>query len=144
VTALLSAAGRAFIRAFLASLLVFGFGILAAPDIGHLALAGVAGLVGAFAGGLRAIQAYVPKLALATYLGHPFGDWAESFLQAFVASLIVTLPGLAGAPNFGVMKGLAVGAIVGALNAGVRAIQGFGSTGEHPSPAVGVNPPPGA
>lgn len=142
MTALLSAAGRAFIRAFGASLLVYGFGILAAPNLSHAYLAGVAALVGAFAAGLRAIQAYVPKLALSTYLGHPFGDWAESFLQAFVASLIVTLPGVAGAPNFGTMKGIAVGAIIGAFNAGLRALQGFATTGEHPSPAAGINPPP--
>ena len=144
MTVLLSAAGRAFIRAFFASLLVFGFGILTAPDLSHVYLAGVAALVGAFAGGLRAIQSYVPKLALATYLGHPIGDWAEAFIQAFIASLIVTLPGFAGAPNFATEKAFIVAAIVGAFNAAVRAVQGFATTGEHPSPPIGLNPPPAA
>jgi hypothetical protein len=142
VTALLSAAGRAFLRAFVASLLVLGFGILAAPDLSHMYLVGVAALVGAFAAGLRAIQAYVKALALSTYLGHPFGDWAESFLQGFVGSLIVTLPGIAGAPDFHTEKAFIVAAIIGAFNAAVRAIQGFATTGEHPTPGAGVNPPP--
>jgi len=144
VKEVLSAAGRAFLRAFVASLLVYGVGVLAAPDLSHAYLVGVAALVGSFAAGLRALQAYFPKLSLAAYLGHPFGDWAESFLQGFVGSLIVTLPGIAGAPNFHTAKAFLVAAIVGAFNAGVRAVQGFATTGEHPSPGAGVNPPPNA
>lgn len=142
--ALLSAAGRSFLRAFVSALLVLGIGVLWAPDLDHIYLIGVAALVGAFAAGLRALDAYWPQLSLVRWLGHPVGDWADSFLHAFVASLIVVLPGIAGAPNFATEKAFLVAAVVGAFNAGVRALQGFATPGENPAPAVGLKPPPNA
>jgi hypothetical protein len=140
--ALLSAAGRSFLRAFVAALIVLGVGVLAAPSLSAAYLVGVSALVGAFAAGVRALQAYKPGLSLVTYLGHPYGDWADSFLHAFVATLIVTLPPIANAPDLHTAKALAVAAIVGAFNAGVRALQGLLTTGEHPSPHVGIAEPP--
>lgn len=139
---LLSAAGRAFLRAFAASLLVLGVGVLAAPDLNRAKLLGVAALLGAVAAGIRALQGYVPSLSVAAYLGHPYGDWADSFLHGFLTSLLVTLPGAFGAPDLHTARALAVGAIVGAFNAGMRALQGVLTVGEHPAPAVGVSPPP--
>lgn len=141
MNALLSAAGRSFLRAFVAAILVLGTGALAAPDLNRMKLLGVAALLGAFSAGIRALQAYVPSISLVAYLGHPYGDWADSFLRAFLAALIVTLPGVLGAPDLHTARALAVAAILGAVTAGVRALQGFFTTGEHPSPAVGVNDP---
>jgi hypothetical protein len=138
----LSTAGRAFLRALVASIITYAVGIAAAPSLNKLALFGVAALVGAFAAGLRVIQAYLPGLALAKYLGHPYGDWADSFLQGFVAALIVALPGIAGAPNLSTAGSLAVAVILGALTAGARAVQGVLTVGEHPAPAVGLAEPP--
>lgn len=142
MTALLSAAGRSFLRAFFAALLVFAVGILAAPNLNKMYLLGVAALLGAFAAGIRAVTAYVPKLSLVAYLGHPYGDWGDSFLHAFLASLIVTLPGVLGAPDLHTARALAVAAIVGAFNAGARALQGLFTPGERPAPATGIAPPP--
>jgi hypothetical protein len=142
--ALLSAAGRSFLRAFVASLTVLGIGILWAPDLAHAYLIGVAALVASFAAGLRALTAYWPQLSLVRWLGHPFGDWADSFVQAFVGSLIVTLPGIAGAPNFATEKSFLVAAVIGAFGAAARAVQGAATPGEHPAPGTGLKPPPNA
>jgi hypothetical protein len=141
---LLSAAGRAFLRAFIAALIVYAAGIAAAPNLNRTYLVAVAALIGAAAAGIRAIQAYLPKLTLSRYLGHPYGDWADSFLQGFAGSLVITLPGAAGAPDFNTLKATVVGAIVGAFNAGVRAVQGALTPGEAPAPAKGIQPPPAA
>lgn len=140
--ALLSAAGRSFLRAFLAALLVLSVGVLAAPNLNQAYLLGVAALMGALAAGLRAIQAYAPKLSLAFYLGHPYGDWADSFLHAFLAAILVTVPGVLGAPDLQTARAIAVASIIGAFNAGIRALQGLATTGEHPAPSTGIAEPP--
>jgi hypothetical protein len=142
MTALLSAAGRSFLRAFFAALLVLSVGVLAAPDLNEMYLFGVAAIVGALAAGVRALTAYAPRLSLVSYLGHPYGDWADSFLHAFVSTLLVTIIGILGAPDLHTARALAVAGIVGAFNAGVRALQGLLTTNEHPSPATGVADPP--
>lgn len=139
---LLSAAARAFLRAFFAALLIFAVGLMAAPNLDRIYLLGVSALLGAAAAGFRAVQAYVPKLSLVAYLGHPYGDWGDSFVQAFVASLLVTLIGILGAPDLNTARALAVAGIIGALNAGVRALQGVLTVGESPGPAVGIAEPP--
>lgn len=141
MTSLLSAAGRSFLRAFLSALLVFSVGILAAPDINRIYAIGVAALLGSLAAGLRAVTSYIPGLSLVEYLGHPYGDWADSFLHAFVASLIVTLIGVLGAPDLHTARSFAVAGVIGAFNAGVRALQGLATTGELPARRSGVAPP---
>jgi hypothetical protein len=142
MTSALGAAGRAAARAFVAALVTYGLGILAAPSLNRTVLLGVAALGAALVAFIRFLQAYIPKLDLTTYIGSPFGDWADSFLQAFVASLVVTLPGIFGAPDLTTGKSLAVAAIFGALTAGARAVQGLLTVGEVPSPAIGVASPP--
>jgi hypothetical protein len=138
---LLSAAGRSFLRAFLASILVLAPGILAAPNLNKMYLLGVAAILASIAAGIRAIQAYVPEISLVHYLGHPYGDWADSFLRAFLASLVVTLPGVLNAPDLSTGRSLATAAIIGAFTAGIRALQGFFTAGEHPSPGLGLSAP---
>jgi hypothetical protein len=138
----LSTAGRAGIRAVVAAIIVYAAGIAAAPSLDKLLLFGVALLVAFFAAALRVIQAYLPGLSLAKYLGHPYGDWADSFLQGFVAALIVGLPGIAGAPNLSAAGGLVVALILGAFTAGARAAQGLLTRGESPAPATGIAEPP--
>jgi hypothetical protein len=106
MTALLSAAGRSFLRAFFAALLVLSVGVLAAPDLNEMYLFGVAAIVGALAAGVRALTAYAPRLSLVSYLGHPYGDWADSFLHAFVSTLLVTIIGILGAPDLHTARAL--------------------------------------
>lgn len=46
-----------------------------------------------------------------------------SFARAFVGALIITLPGVLASPDFSTGKALAISALVGAVTAGVRAVQ---------------------
>lgn len=134
----LAESGRSFLHLFFAALVVYGAGILNAPDLDHTYLIAVAATIAAFAAALVAILTYLPSLSWVHVFGHPFGDWADSFTYAFISSLIVTLPGVLGAPDFHTLRAVAVGAIVGAATAGVRAIEGLLTPGDHPGPAFGL------
>lgn len=48
-----------------------------------------------------------------------------SFLRAFVASLIITVPGILSSPDFSAGKALGISALIGGVTAGIRAIQHF-------------------
>ena len=48
-----------------------------------------------------------------------------SFVRAFAASFIVLVPGILAAPSFSAAKALAIAAVIGAVTAGIRAIQHF-------------------
>lgn len=141
--ALLSAAGRSFLRAFVASILVFAPGVLSAPNLDQMYLLGVAAVVAAVAAGIRSIQVYIPALTISKYLGAPYGVWADSALRAFLGSLVVTLPGVLNAPDLDTARSLGLAALVGAVTAAVRALQGLLTTGEHPAPASGIASPAG-
>lgn len=139
---ILSTAGRAGIRAVVAGLIVFAAGLAAAPTLNKLALLGVSLAVAFFAAAFRVIQAYIPQIALAAHLGHPYGDWLDAFLQGFIGTLIVTLPGILGAPNLSTAGSLVVSLILGAFAAGARAVQGLLTKGESPAPNTGIHEPP--
>lgn len=139
---LFSTVARSFLRAFLAAFVVYVGGVLAAPDLASARSLAIAGLLASLAAALRGIQVYLPQLTVAHWLGKPYGDWADSFLRAFLASLLVTVPKLLDVPHLTGIRQLAVAAIVGAAAAGVRAIQGFFTQGERPAPAAGLPEPP--
>jgi hypothetical protein len=132
----LEAAGRVFVQSFVAALVVYGIGILSAPDLAHTYLIAVAAIIAAFAFGLAAavnLLSHSPDhLSFARWLGHPVGDWLDAFAIGFFSTLIVTLPGVLGAPDFGTLRAIAVG---------VRAVVGALPPAERPNPAGGVNPP---
>lgn len=137
----LSAVGRSFLRAFAASLIVLAPGILAAPTVRGAELLAIAGLGASIAAGIRAIQAYIPALTIAKYLG-PLGVYVDSFLRAALGSLCITLPGVFMASSLDTGKALATAAIIGAFTAGFRALQGVLTTGESPAPQHGLLDPP--
>lgn len=136
----LSAAGRSFLRAFGAALIVLAPGILAAPSLHNAELLGAAALLASVAAGIRAIQAYIPALTVAKYLG-PLGVYVDSFLRAFLGSLAILLPGALGAPDIHTGTGLATAALIGAFAAGIRALQGMLTSGESPLPQHGLAEP---
>jgi hypothetical protein len=139
--ALLGIAMRQFFRAFVAALVVYAVGLFAAPDLAHVYLVGVAGLVASVGAGLSAVLAYFPEFSFARWLGHPLGNYVDAFLYAFAGSLAITLPGVAGAPNLSTVHSLVVAALTGALSAGVRSIEGLLTRSESPVPALGIEPP---
>lgn len=134
MTVVLERAGAAFLRAFGAAILVYATGVLAAPDLNAALTLGAAALAASFAAGLRAIQVFVPAISTKGVLGDTPGAWVDSFLRAFLAVLITAATGWLAAPDLTTWKAVATGAIVGAVAAGIRALQGLLTAGEQPAP----------
>jgi hypothetical protein len=136
---LLSEAGRSFLRAFVGSLLVLLPGVLAAPDLAGLKGVGVAALISSVAAGLKALQVFVPRLSFAEVVGEKYGVFVDSAARAFLGTLLVLLPGVLDAPDLGTSKALLTAAIVAAVTAAVRALQGLFTPGDFPNPSAGLN-----
>lgn len=136
---LVANAGRAFLHAFGASVVVLTIGVLAAPDLNRAYALGVAALLASFAAGIRTLQVFVPQLTFAQFLKQPVAAWADAFARAAIGSLLVTIPGALGAPDLATGRSLGLAAIIGAATAGLRALEGFFTKGETPAPNVGVN-----
>lgn len=134
---ILSSAGRSFLRAFVGALIPLSIGILAAPNLDQAYALGVAALIASFTAGINTLQEFVPQVTFGALFG-PYGKIADSFTRAFLGSLIVLLPGVLNAPDLSTAKGLGTAAIIGAFTAGIRAIQGFLTKGDVPSPASGT------
>src|SRR4051794_29283789 len=62
---------------------------------------------------------------------------ALSFVRAFVGSFIVLVPGILAAPDLSAAKALAVAAVIGAVTAGIRAVQEALALGRAPAPDSG-------
>lgn len=135
---LLEKAGLSFLRAFGASVLVLSVGVLSAPNLNQSYALGVAALVASLAAGFKALQVLVPGVTFAAFVSQPWAAWTDSFTRAFLGAFIIGILGVLNAPDFATGKALAVAAIIGAVTAGVRALQGFVSAGESPAPSVGV------
>ncbi len=131
---LLSSAGRAFIGAFLVSGVTLSTGVLAAPNLNEAYALGVAALFASVAAGVKVLQEFVPALRFGSYVAQPFGAYLDAFVQAGVGAFLVSLVGVLNAPDLATAKSLAVAAIVGALMAGFRALQGLLTPGESPNP----------
>lgn len=141
---LLSEAGRSFLRAFGGSLIVLLPGVLAAPNLDAAVGLGIAALVAALAAGLKAIQVFVPQL---TFVGlfparyAVYALWVDSFVRAFIVAFIVSIVGLLQMPTLDFSQSIIVGVVVGAITAGVRAIQSLLTPGEGPNPQSGLSTP---
>lgn len=119
-------AGRAALRAFLAAALTYSTGVLAAPNLNQAYALGVAALAASIAAGLAALQAFVPMLAFK-------GTYAEllnSFVRAALGAFLVSVIGILNAPELSVTSSLIVAAVVGAISAGLRALQGAATPGD--------------
>lgn len=141
MTQLLFAAATAFLRAFAVTFLMAATGILAAPNVEAAVALSIAALIASIAGGLRAIQVFIPQLSFASLIPQPYAAWVDSFARAFLASLIVALDGVLAMPELPTDSAVWFGVITGALTAGVRALQGLVTPQESPAPARGVSNP---
>jgi hypothetical protein len=136
--ALLSNAGRSFLRAFLGSFVVLAPGILAAPNLNRAVALGIAAVMASIAAGLRTLQHLVPQLSVGRYiLSPPFDAWIDSFVRAFLAAFITSIIGILNMPDLSGAKSLVVGAVIGAITAGLRALEGILTRGEDPLPSTG-------
>lgn len=138
---LVSNAGKAFLKAFLAALLVVAIGISQQPNLNGAVALGVAGLMASIAAGLSAIQTFIPQLSVAPFLPAPYGSMIDSFLRAFLGAFVVSIMGLLAQPDLSLWKSGVIAAIVGALNAGLQALQGTFTIGQRPKLAFGITIP---
>lgn len=129
----LSAAGRSFLRAFVASAVLLFPGVLAAPDLNQSKALGVSALIASIAAGIKALQVFVPQLQFPG----PYGEYISSFVRAFLGAFIVSVLGILDAPDLHTLKAAAFAALTGALAAGVRALQGYFTAGDVPAPQAG-------
>lgn len=135
---LLGEAGRAFLKAFLASLLVVAIGVSQQANLNDAIAIGIAGLMASFGAGLAAIQAFVPELTFRSLIPGLPGAMLDSFVHAALGSFIVAVIGIFQEPDYSTWHSLIIAAVVGAINAGLRAIQGSLTPGEDPSPQRGI------
>ena len=140
----LANAGRAFLSAFGAALIVFLPGIFAAPNLDQSYALGVSALLASFAAGLKVLQDFIPFLSWSSLVDQPYAAWLDSFTRGFLSYLIVTLPGILNAPNLSLDTAAALlGAVlVGALTAGIRAVEGLTTQGERPITTAGLRGQP--
>lgn len=134
-------AGRAALKAGIVTFLTFASGLLAATNLKEFSSLAVAALVASFVAALKAVQVFVPKLSFAgLFPNQPVvASYLDAFTIAFLATLIVTLEGLSNAPDYNTAKALVVSAIIGALQAAFRALEGLATRGEFPARNFGVS-----
>jgi hypothetical protein len=139
---LLGEAGRSFLRALVGSLIILLPGVLAAPNLDKTYALGVAAFISLFTALIKTIQVFLPKTSFTTWLGEPLGPLVDSFTRVFLGTLIVLLPGLSNTPNLDTGKAFIVATLIGAVTAGVRAVQGLLTRGDKPVPDSGLKTPP--
>lgn len=130
---LLSAAGRSFLRAFVASAVLLFPGVLAAPDLNQSKALGVAAIIASIAAGIKALQTFVPQLQFPGTYGEVLSSFVRGFLGAFLTSVL----GILDAPDLSTLKSAAFAALTGALAAGITAMQGYFTVGDSPAPNKG-------
>jgi len=133
VRGLLSAAGRAFLRAFVGSLLILLPGVLSAPNLDESFGLGVAALIASISAGVAAVQVFVPQLTVPGRYGSIIAD----ALRAFLATFLPLVTGVLSAPDLNTARAAGVAALVAAVTAAIRALQGYFTPGEHPNPQTG-------
>lgn len=141
MTKLLYAAGTAFLRAFGVAFLLAVTGILAAPNVDGAVALSIAALAASIVAGLRAIQVFIPQLSFAALFPQPVAAWIDSFARASIAALVTAVAGLLAMPDLPTDTAVWYAVLTGALTAGVRALQGLLTPGEHPAPPSGISDP---
>lgn len=123
MVAVLENAGRAFLKVFLPGLIVVAIGVSSQPNLNAAIAVGIAGIIGLLAAALTAIQTYVPQITVRYYIGDPAGRYVDAFLHGFLAAFLTAIIGILNEPSLAGWKSLIVGAIVGAMTAGLQAVE---------------------
>lgn len=134
---LLALAGREFLKAFGASVVVLAPGVLSAPNLDQAYALGVAAMFASVAAGVRSIQVFVPQLSFSTLLPQPWAAWVDAFVRGGLGAFLVLFVDVLNAPDLTTGRSLLVAALVGAGTAGFRALEGLLTSGESPKPASG-------
>jgi hypothetical protein len=138
----LNAAGRAFLFAFGAAVVVYVPGVLEAPDVDGAAMLGLAAVAASFTAGLAAVKQLLPSFSWKTVLGKwlpvPWISRLDIFTFTAAGTLIVSVSDvLSTAPNLSTWPSAFTAAATGALAAGFRTAVAAGTKGETPLSAKG-------
>lgn len=155
MTELLGAAGRAFLKDFLGTLVVLGAGLWAAPNFDSALLIAVAAIVGSVRAGLKSVTVFVPQLTFEHLLAGRYGFLAryayvlDAAVQAAIAALLALGVGFAdwfltGDPTLEGAKLLFTTGMIAVASAVWTVIQGALTPGTSPARARGFTPPPKA
>lgn len=137
----LSNMGRAALKALLSGLLIVAIGVSHQTNLNGAVAVGIAGLIAIGAAVLAAVQTYIPALSVKAYIPAPWGPAIDSFIHAALPYFLVAVIGILNEPDMAAWKAAIVAAIVGAVNAGLRAIQGAATPGDLPSIGGGLPVP---
>jgi hypothetical protein len=153
MTGLLGAAGRAFLKDFISTLVVLGAGIWMAPNFNSALLIAVAAIVGSTRAGLKALTVFIPQLTFERLLAGRGGFLAayayvfDAAVQALISGLVALGVGLAdlflaGDPTLEGAKLFVTAGLIAVGSAVVTAIQGAFTKGTAPARARGFVTPP--
>ena len=144
--AILSAAGRVFLRDGAIAFLALAAGILAAPNLRQAGALAAAASIAALTAGVRAVRVFVPQIAegLAKLLNMPtaYAEVLLTGLTTLLMGFIVLVEGVLSAPNLDAGKAAAVAGMLAIGTALVRVVQAWLTPGESPTPGLGVQVPP--
>lgn len=138
---LFSEAGRTLLKTLAVGLLALAVQLTAQPDFHGAVLIGLAGLLALGATLLKAIVVYIPRLSWKSYLGDPWGAMADAFTHAGLATLVASLIGFLELHDLSTWHAVLSGAVVGALNAALTALEHAATPGLKPFPNVGLPKP---
>lgn len=120
---LLELMGRTALKVFLSSLVVYAAGWAYVPNLNGLIAVGGAAIVAALAMALKAIQVYIPQLTFEQYVGELYGKLLDAFVHGFLGAFVTAVIGILSLPDMSTWKSALFGAVVGALNTGLKALE---------------------
>jgi hypothetical protein len=140
--AILEQAGRAALRVIAAGLLAIAIQVTGTHSLHDAAVLAIPALIALIASVLTVFGKYVPEITFDHYIPKPFGAMLDAFFHAGVGTLIVGLSGWLQKGSLSGWHAILLAIIIGALNAGLRAVEGAFTKGQSPFAASGI-PGPG-
>jgi len=132
-------------RVEFATFLIYVGGVSQAHDRTALVAAGMALLIGLLSSAGRVVQVFVPYLTWKPVVAAVFGRsltahwvetiaaWMDAFTRAALASFVATMLAWSAAPDLSTWHSVILGAVTGAISAGIRAAQGLLTQSELPA-----------
>jgi hypothetical protein len=143
--AILSAAGRAFLRDAAVAFFALATGIFAAPDYRQAAALAGAASIAALIAGVRAVRVFVPQisegLAKALHVPVAYAEVVLTGLTTLLVGFVALVEGVLSAPDLEAGKAAAVAGILAIGTALVRVVQTWFTPGETPAPKLGIPVP---
>lgn len=143
--AILSAAGRAFLRDGAIAFFALATGILAAPNYRQAAALAAAASIAALVAGVRAVRVFIPQLAeaISKALNVPtaYAEVVLTGITTLLVGFVALVEGVLSAPDLNAGKAAAVAGMLAIGTALVRVVQAWLTPGEAPVAGGGIQVP---